>query len=69
MHPVAITRHGETVGYYLPVRRKRSQSERFTLRQAAARWEELLGAEVMPPKRLVLEVNLNSGSIWGVRST
>jgi len=36
-NPVAITRHGDTVGYYLPARRKRSEAERSALRQAAAR--------------------------------
>ena len=34
--PVAITRHGDTVGYYLPARRKRSESERAALKEAAA---------------------------------
>ena len=29
--PVAITRHGDTVGYYLPARRKRSDAERAQL--------------------------------------
>jgi len=29
--PVAITRHGDTVGYYLPARRKRSETERAAL--------------------------------------
>ena len=33
--PLAITRHGDTVGYYLPARRKRSEAERSALRQAA----------------------------------
>ena len=27
--PLAITRHGDTVGYYLPARRKRSEAERL----------------------------------------
>jgi PHD/YefM family antitoxin component YafN of YafNO toxin-antitoxin module len=40
--PVAITRHGDTVGYYIPARRKRSESEREALRQAAARMEKML---------------------------
>jgi len=43
--PVAITRHGETVGYYLPARRRRSESERAALRQAAVRLDELLATE------------------------
>jgi PHD/YefM family antitoxin component YafN of YafNO toxin-antitoxin module len=42
--PVAITRHGDTVGYYIPARRKRSESERDALRQVAARMQEMLAA-------------------------
>lgn len=34
--PVAITRHGDIVGYYVPARRKRSETERATLKVAAA---------------------------------
>ena len=43
--PLAITRHGDTVGYYLPARRKRSEAERSALRQAATRLQEMLAAE------------------------
>ena len=43
--PVAITRHGDTVGYYLPARRKRSETERAALQEAASRWQEILTAE------------------------
>jgi PHD/YefM family antitoxin component YafN of YafNO toxin-antitoxin module len=43
--PVAITRHGDTVGYYIPARRKRSESDRAALRAAAARWQAILAAE------------------------
>jgi len=43
--PVAITRHGDTVGYYIPARRKRSESEREALRQAAERMEAMLAAK------------------------
>jgi PHD/YefM family antitoxin component YafN of YafNO toxin-antitoxin module len=43
--PMAITRHGDTVGYYLPARRKRSDTERAALQEAAARWQEILTAE------------------------
>jgi PHD/YefM family antitoxin component YafN of YafNO toxin-antitoxin module len=42
--PVAITRHGDTVGYYIPARRKRSESEREGLRQVAARMQQMLTA-------------------------
>ena len=43
--PVAVTRHGDTVGYYIPARRNRSETERAALKQAAIRLQELLAAE------------------------
>ena len=43
--PVAITRHGDTIGYYIPARRKRTETERAALQVAATRLEELLAAK------------------------
>jgi PHD/YefM family antitoxin component YafN of YafNO toxin-antitoxin module len=43
--PVAITRHGDTIGYYIPARRKRSEAERTALKEAAARLQQVLAAE------------------------
>ena len=40
--PMAITRHGDTVGYYIPARRKRVDADRAALKEAAARWQEVL---------------------------
>jgi PHD/YefM family antitoxin component YafN of YafNO toxin-antitoxin module len=40
--PVAITRHGDTIGYYIPARRKRSDAERTALNEAAAQIDALL---------------------------
>jgi len=40
--PVAITRHGETVGYYIPTRHHIEQAELDTLKQAALALEKLL---------------------------
>src|SRR5271167_3544724 len=42
--PLAITRHGDTVGYYIPVRRKRTESERTALKEAAVRLQQMLVA-------------------------
>jgi PHD/YefM family antitoxin component YafN of YafNO toxin-antitoxin module len=42
--PVAITRHGDTVGYYIPARRKRSEADRVALREAHARMQESMAA-------------------------
>lgn len=43
--PVAITRHGDTVGYYIPARHTRTDSERDALQQVAARMQELLATK------------------------
>jgi len=42
--PVAITRHGDTVGYYIPARRKRCDAERAALKEAASRLQKVLEA-------------------------
>ncbi len=42
--PVAITRHGDTVGYFIPARPKRTDADKDALREAAARWQEILDA-------------------------
>jgi PHD/YefM family antitoxin component YafN of YafNO toxin-antitoxin module len=43
--PVAITRHGDTVGYYIPARRKRTEADRAALKEAASRLQAVLAAE------------------------
>jgi PHD/YefM family antitoxin component YafN of YafNO toxin-antitoxin module len=42
--PVAITRHGDTVGYYIPARHKHGEAERAALREAANRLQKMLQA-------------------------
>jgi PHD/YefM family antitoxin component YafN of YafNO toxin-antitoxin module len=41
---LAITRHGDTIGYYLPARRKRTEAEREALRQAGERMQAAMEA-------------------------
>jgi PHD/YefM family antitoxin component YafN of YafNO toxin-antitoxin module len=43
--PVVVTRHGDTVGYYIPSRRGRSETERTALKQAAVRLQSMLAAQ------------------------
>jgi PHD/YefM family antitoxin component YafN of YafNO toxin-antitoxin module len=50
---VAITRHGDTVGYYIPARRKRSDADRFALKEAAARLQKALAAEGISEDEIV----------------
>ena len=40
--PIAITRHGETIGYYIPARQGRNQAELDALKQAAATLESMM---------------------------
>lgn len=43
--PVAVTRHGETIGYYFPVRRKRTEEEKAALWEAKSRLDEIMAAK------------------------
>ena len=40
--PVAITRHGETIGFYIPARHHHDKVELDALKQAALNFERLL---------------------------
>jgi hypothetical protein len=42
---IDFTRHGDIVGYYVPARRKRSETERATLKVAAAYLQQALAAQ------------------------
>ncbi len=35
MSPIAVTRHGETIGYFIPTRSSRNQEELNSLKKAA----------------------------------
>ena len=43
--PIAITRHGETIGFYIPARRKRTDEEKAALQLAKKRLDEILAAQ------------------------
>jgi hypothetical protein len=49
--PVAINIQGNTIGYFIPARRKRSETERATLEEAAARLAKTLAAKDSAAKR------------------
>ena len=53
--PLAMTRHGDTVGYYLPARRRRSEAERSALRQAATQLQEMLAAEGITEDEIIAD--------------
>lgn len=53
--PVAITRHGETIGYYIPARRRRLQADLEALKEAAAQLEAMLAAEGVSEDELMAD--------------
>jgi PHD/YefM family antitoxin component YafN of YafNO toxin-antitoxin module len=53
--PLAITRHGDTIGYYLPTRRKRTEAEKRTLEEAATRLQEDLIAKGLTEEDIVAD--------------
>ena len=50
---VAITRHGDTVGYYIPARRKRSEADQAALKEAASRLQQALAAEGISEEEII----------------
>jgi hypothetical protein len=42
--PLAITRHGKTIGYYIPARRDRNQAELDALKMAADKLSTMMAA-------------------------
>lgn len=53
--PVAITRHGETLGFYVPARRKPSQAELDALRAAGRQLDAFIAAAGATEDELVTD--------------
>lgn len=53
--PVAITRHGETIGFYIPARRKPHEEEIGALKRAGERLSSLIEASGATEDELVSE--------------
>jgi len=43
--PIAVTRHGSTIGYFIPARAARADLDRASLKEAAAKMDALLQHE------------------------
>lgn len=53
--PLAITRHGETIGYYIPSRDKEPAADIASLKAAAAKLDEMLKAAQIDTEEVVAE--------------
>ena len=54
--PVAITRHGDTVGYYIPARPRRSEDEKEALTHAIGSLHAVLAANGITPEEIMEEL-------------
>ena len=59
--PVAITRHGQTVGYYVPAREKIDEQERAALEAAVGQLETLLAEHGIGEDEVVREFRVRRG--------
>jgi antitoxin (DNA-binding transcriptional repressor) of toxin-antitoxin stability system len=53
--PVAVMRHGQTVGYFLPTHKKPEQAELESLKMAAAKLDELMASSGITEDELIEE--------------
>jgi antitoxin (DNA-binding transcriptional repressor) of toxin-antitoxin stability system len=53
--PIAITRHGETIGFFVPTRRRPSEADRDALHRAGERLSELIASSGTSEEELVSE--------------
>ena len=56
--PVAITRHGETVGFYIPTHRQSHEVEIETLKEAALQLEKILLMKGVTEEELLSEYRM-----------
>ena len=53
--PVAITRHGETIGYYIPAHRGHKLAELESLKEAASQLNRMLSEQGVSEDEIVAE--------------
>jgi hypothetical protein len=53
--PVAITRHGETIGFYIPTRHQHNENDLDALKKAALKLEKLLISQGITEEELLAE--------------
>lgn len=56
--PLAITRHGETIGFYIPTREKPGSDDLKALRAAAEKLDALLETSGIDSDEIVEEFNI-----------
>jgi antitoxin (DNA-binding transcriptional repressor) of toxin-antitoxin stability system len=60
--PITITRHGETIGYYIPARTSRNQAELAALKEASAKLKAMMSALHVSEEEIVTEFKTRRGA-------
>ncbi len=53
--PLAITRHGLTLGYYIPAKRSPTEADKTALKEATKRLHDLLAEQGIDPEDLIAD--------------
>jgi antitoxin (DNA-binding transcriptional repressor) of toxin-antitoxin stability system len=53
--PIAITRHGDTIGFFIPARPKRTEADKAALKDVAERFDRLLEESGVTEEELVAD--------------
>lgn len=53
--PIAITRRGDTIGFFIPARPKRTEADKAALKDAAERFDQLLEESGVTEEELVAD--------------
>jgi len=53
--PIAITRHGDTVGFFIPARPRRTDADKAALKEAAERFDQFLEESGVTEEELVAD--------------
>jgi antitoxin (DNA-binding transcriptional repressor) of toxin-antitoxin stability system len=53
--PIAITRHGDTIGFFIPARPKHTEADKAALKDAAERFDRLLEESGVTEEELVAD--------------
>lgn len=56
-NPVVITRHGETLGYYIPTKRQRTDEDKQNLKEAWSRLQKVMKAKGITEEEIFTEID------------
>jgi len=55
--PIAITRHGDTVGYYIPTRKRRTPEQREASRRSHEKMQQMLAEKGITEEEIIRDID------------